>query len=58
MLSNTRVLGTTTVNELRFGYNMQRERRFARAFRAIDFDDPALGQAANAERDIEPQRAG
>jgi hypothetical protein len=37
---------------------MQRQRRLARAFRPVDLDDPALGQAADAERDVEPQRAG
>jgi hypothetical protein len=37
---------------------MQRQRGLARAFRAVDLDDPALGQAADAERDVEPERAG
>ncbi len=38
--------------------HVQRQRRLARAFRAINFNDAALGQAANAERDVERQRAG
>ena len=43
---------------LGLGDDVQRERGLARAFRAVDFDDAALGQAADAERDIEAQRAG
>ncbi len=34
------------------------KRRLARALRAVDFDDAALGQAADAERDVEAERAG
>jgi hypothetical protein len=37
---------------------MQRQRRLARAFGAVDLDDPALGQAADAQRDVEAERAG
>ena len=43
---------------LGFGDDVQRERGLARAFRAVDLDDAALGQATDAERDIEAQRAG
>src|SRR6185437_8840833 len=43
---------------LGLGDDMQRERRLARAFRPVDLDDAALGQAADAQRDIEAQRAG
>src|SRR5262245_36232650 len=42
---------------LRFGYRVQRQRRLARAFRPIDLDDSALGKAADAERNVERQRA-
>ena len=38
---------------LRFGDDMQRQRRLARGFRPVDLDDPAARQAADAERDIE-----
>ena len=43
---------------LRLGDDMQRQRRLARRFRPVDFDDPAARQAADAERDIEAERAG
>ena len=43
---------------LRFGDGMQRQRRLARTFRAVNLDDPPLGQAANAKRDVEAERAG
>ena len=43
---------------LGLGDDVQRQRGLARAFRAVDLDDPALGQAADAERDVEAQRAG
>ena len=43
---------------LGFGDRLQRQRRLARAFRSVDFDDAALRQAADAERDIEAERAG
>jgi hypothetical protein len=42
---------------LRLRHGVQRQRRLARAFRPVDLDDPALRQAANAERDVEPERA-
>src|SRR6516162_5146738 len=41
---------------LRLGQAMQSERRFTRGFRAVDFDDAAARQAADAERDIEAER--
>ena len=43
---------------LRLGDDMQRQRRLARGFRPVDLDHPAARQAADAERDVEPQRAG
>ncbi len=43
---------------LRFGDHMQRQRRLARAFRAVNLDHPAARQTADAERDVEPERAG
>ena len=42
---------------LRLGDAMQRERGFARGFRPVDLDHPAARQAADAERDVEPERA-
>jgi hypothetical protein len=42
---------------LRLSCDLQRERRLAGAFRPVNFDDAALGQAANAERNIEAERA-
>src|SRR5512132_169033 len=43
---------------LRLGDRVQRERRLAGTFRAIDFNDAAARQTAYAERDIEADRAG
>ena len=43
---------------LRLGRDLQRERGLARAFRPVDLDHPALRQAADAERDVESERAG
>src|SRR5581483_1615906 len=43
---------------LRFGDGVQGERGLAGGFRPVDFHHPAARQAANAERDIEPERAG
>jgi len=42
---------------LRLGDDRKRQRGLARGFRAVDLDHPAPGQAADAERDIQPQRA-
>src|SRR6185312_5389009 len=41
---------------LRFGNGVQRQSRLARRLRPVDFDDAAARQAANAERDVEPER--
>jgi hypothetical protein len=43
---------------LRFGEAVQRQRGLARGFRPVDLDHPAARQAADAERDVEPERAG
>src|SRR3546814_15683212 len=43
---------------LRFGERVERERRLARAFGAIDFDDAAARQAADAEGTVEAERTG
>ena len=43
---------------LRLGDGVQRQRRLARAFRPVDLDDAAARQAADAERDVEAERAG
>ena len=43
---------------LRLGDRVQRQRGLARAFRPVDLDHPAARQAADAERDVEPERAG
>jgi hypothetical protein len=37
---------------------MQRQRRLAGGFRPVNLNDPAARQAADAERDVEPERAG
>ncbi len=43
---------------LRLGDDMERERGLAGGFRAVNLDDAAARQAADAERDVEPERAG
>ena len=43
---------------LRLGDRVQGERGLAGGFRAVDFDDAPPRQAADAERDVEPERAG
>ena len=43
---------------LRLGDGVQRERGLARGFRPVDLDHPAARQPADAERDVEPERAG
>ena len=57
-----RVLGVDerggAADALRFGDHLQRQRRLARGLRAVDLDDAAARQAADAERDVEPERAG
>ena len=48
--------GTDAAQLLRFGDDMQRQRRLAGGFRAINLDHPATRQTADAKRDIEPER--
>ncbi|CAD5267570.1 hypothetical protein BOSE46_140178 [Bosea sp. 46] len=43
---------------LRFGNGVQRERGLAGGFRSVDLDDTTPRQAADAERDVEAERAG
>jgi hypothetical protein len=43
---------------LRLGDRVQRQSGLARAFRPVNLDDAAARQAADAERDVEPERAG
>ena len=40
------------------GHGVQRDRRLARGLRAVDLDDAATGQPADAERDVEGGGAG
>jgi hypothetical protein len=50
--------GADTARLLLLGDDVQRERGLARALGPIDLDDPALGQAAHPEGDVETDRAG
>jgi hypothetical protein len=43
---------------LHLGDDLQRQRGLAGGFGAVDLDDPAARQAADAEGDVEPERAG
>ena len=43
---------------LDLGHDMQRQRGLARGFRAVDLDHAAARQPADAERDVEAERAG
>ncbi|MBS1183184.1 MAG: hypothetical protein H6Q99_3064 [Proteobacteria bacterium] len=43
---------------LRLGHGVQRQRRLARRLRTVDLDDTPLRQAADAERNVETERAG
>jgi len=43
---------------LRVRDGVQRQRRLARRLRAVDLDDAAAGQSADAERDIQRDRSG
>ena len=43
---------------LRLGDDVQRQRGLAGGFRPVDLDDAAARQAADAERDVEAERAG
>jgi len=49
--------GASAAALLRLGNGMQRERGLARGFRSVNFDHPPARQAADAERDVEAQRA-
>ena len=44
-----------TAQFLRFGHDMLAERGLPGRLRPVDFNDAALGQSANAERDVEAQ---
>jgi hypothetical protein len=41
-----------------FGNDLEGEGGFAGGFRAVDFDDATARQAADAEGDVQAQRAG
>ena len=43
---------------LRLRHRVQRQRGLARRFRPVDLDHAALGQAADAQRDVQAERAG
>ena len=43
---------------LALGDDLQRQRGLAGGLRPEDLDDPAAGQPADAERDVEPEGAG
>jgi len=42
---------------LALGHRVQRQRGLAGGFRAVNFHHPAARQAADAERDVQPERA-
>ena len=50
--------GGGAAHALRLGDDVQRERGLARRLRAVDLGDAAARDAADAERDVERQRAG
>jgi hypothetical protein len=50
--------GAGAAELLHFGDDLQRQRGLARRFRAVDFDDAAARQAADAQRDVQAERAG
>ena len=50
--------GRRSAGLLRFGDGMQRERRLTARFRTVDLDDAAARETADAEREIERDRAG
>ena len=50
--------GAGAARLLGLGDHVQGERGLARAFRPVDLDDAAARQAADAERDVEAERAG
>src|SRR5262245_49440427 len=43
---------------LRFGDDLQRQRRLAGSFRTVNFDHPAARHTADTERDVESERTG
>src|SRR5262245_10887058 len=43
---------------LRLGDQLERERRLSGRLRTVDLDHPSARDAADAERDVEPERAG
>ncbi len=50
--------GCGAAHLLAFGDGLQGQRGLARGFRPVDFNDTALRQTANAQRDVEHQRTG
>ena len=50
--------GAGAAELLHFGDDLQRQRGFARRLRAVDLDHTAAWQTANAQRNVQPQRAG
>ena len=62
VLGVERVLGVDECRDaagaLRVGDGVQRERRLARGLGAVDLDDAATREPADAERDVEGDRAG
>src|SRR5438105_13434259 len=50
--------GADAAAALRLGDHVVDERRLARRFGAEDLDDPAAGQAADSEREVEAERTG
>src|SRR5204863_603830 len=51
-------VSTEAVEFLRFGNDLERQRRLAGGFGAVDFHDSATRYAANAESDIESEGSG
>src|SRR5689334_17374659 len=50
--------GTDAALLLRLGEAVQRERGLAGGFRPVDFHNATARQSTDAERDVEPERAG
>ena len=50
--------GALTAYFLHLGNHLQRERGFARRLRAINFNHPATRQAADAQGNVQTERAG
>src|SRR5690606_17392144 len=50
--------GAGTAKLLHLGNRLQRQRRFTGRFRAVDFDNAAARQTADAECDVQAQRTG